>query len=58
MGNINNIEYLQNIEFGFEGAFNSIIQSEKYGNILASCYDGNIYLFIKINLDIYLSINF
>jgi len=58
MGNINNIEYLQDIEFGFEGAVSNIIQSEKYGNILASCYDGNIYLFTKINLDFYLSINF
>ena len=58
MGNINNIEYLQDIEFGFEGAVSSIIQSEKYGNVLASCYDGNIYLFTKINLDFYLNNNF
>ena len=58
MSNINNIEYLQDIEFGFEGAVSSIIQSEKYGNFLVSCYDGNIYLFTKINLDFYLNNNF
>jgi hypothetical protein len=58
MGNINNIEYLQDIEFGFEGAVSSIVQSEKYGNVLVSCYDGNIYLFTKINLDFYLNNNF
>ena len=57
-GNINNIEYLQDIEFGFEGAVSSIVQSEKYGNVLVSCYDGNIYLFTKINLDFYLNNNF
>ena len=43
IGNINNIEYLNDIEIGFEGAVNSIIQSEKYGNILSSCYDGYIF---------------
>ena len=50
-----NIEYLQDIEFGFEGAVSSIIQSQKHGNILATCYNGEIYMFNKINLDFYLS---
>ena len=57
MGYINNIEYLQDIEFGFQRAVSSIIQSKKYGNILVSCYDGNLYLFTKINLDFYLNNN-
>jgi hypothetical protein len=49
-----NIEYLQDIEIGFEGAVSSIIQSQNYGNILVACYDGNIYLLNKINLAFYL----
>jgi hypothetical protein len=57
------IEYLQDIEFkkdrekkflGFNGAISSIIQSEKYLNILATCYDGNDYLLSPPNLEYYL----
>ena len=55
------IEYLQDIEFkktkefsGFEGAISSIIQSKKHGNILASCYDGKVYLLSRPNLQYYL----
>lgn len=52
-----NIEYLQDIEIGFEGAVSSIIQSQNYGNILVTCYDGNIYLLNKINLGFYLMLD-
>ena len=38
---------------GFEGAISCIIQSKYKGNILVSCYDGNIYLFSKPNLEYY-----
>jgi hypothetical protein len=57
------IEFLQDIEFkkdrekkflGFNGAISSIIQSEKYLNILATCYDGNDYLLSPPNLEYYL----
>ena len=58
------IEFLQDIEIqrneifkGFKGAISSIIQSTQYGNILASCYDGNIYLLSIPNLDFYLQEN-
>ena len=58
------IEFLQDIEIqrneifrGFKGAISSIIQSTKNGNILASCYDGNIYLLSIPNLDFYLQEN-
>jgi len=53
----NNIEHLQDIEIGFEGAVSSIIQTQKHGNILVSCYDGKIYLCNKINLDFYLKLD-
>jgi hypothetical protein len=53
-----NIEYLQDIEIGFEGAVSSIIQSQNYGNILVTCYDGNIYLLNKINLGFYLMFDY
>ena len=39
---------------GFDGAVNSIIQASETGNILASCYDGRIYLFSKPNLEKYI----
>lgn len=52
------IEFIQDIEFekndkfgGFEGPISSLIQSKYKRNILASCYDGNIYKFSPINLD-------
>ena len=55
------IEFLQDIEFkktkefsGFKGAISSIIQSKKHGNILASCYDGKVYLLSRPNLQYYL----
>ena len=38
---------------GFNGAISCIIQSTKYYNIIASCYDGNIYLLSKPNLGAY-----
>ena len=52
------IEFIQDIEFekndkfgGFEGPISSLIQSKYKRNILASCYDGNVYKFSPINLD-------
>ena len=61
------IEYLQDIIFdrnknfeGFKGAINCIIQtknSENKEKILASCYDGNIYLLSRPNLEYYLKEN-
>ena len=51
------IEYLQDIEIGFEGAVSSIIQSQNHGNILVTCYDGNIYILNKINLGFYLMLD-
>ena len=53
-----NIEYLQDIEIGFEGAVSSIIQSQNYGNIIVTCYDGNIYVLNKINLGFYLMFDY
>ena len=52
------IDYIQDIEFeneeeiGFlDGPINCIIQSKQTGNILATNYNGNIYLFSRPNLD-------
>jgi hypothetical protein len=39
---------------GFKGPVTSIIQSNITGNILVSCFDGNIYLFTPPNLDYYI----
>lgn len=39
---------------GFAGPVTSIIQSSNTGNILATCNDGNVYLFTPPNLDYYL----
>ena len=39
---------------GFEKPINCIIQSKKNGNIIASSWDGKIYLFSPPNLDYYL----
>ena len=54
------IEYLQDIEFekndkfeGFEGPISCITQSSYYGNILVSCYDGNVYLLSNPDLSFY-----
>ena len=56
------IEYIQDIIFDdqpknfkdFKGAISCITQSSKEGDILVSCWDGNIYLFGNINIDLYL----
>lgn len=39
---------------GFAGPISSIIQSSLTGNILVTCYDGNVYLLTPPNLDYYL----
>ena len=55
------IEYIQDINFKirdeiktFNGPINCLVQSSKTGNIIASCYDGNIYLLTPPNLNYYL----
>ena len=40
---------------GFNGPISSIIQSSLNGNIIVTCYDGNIYLLTPPNLDYYFS---
>ena len=57
----NSIKYLQDIEFErnesfeeFDGPISSIIQSKYNGNIVATCYDKNVYLFTRPNLEFYL----
>ena len=54
------IEYLQDIVFeindnfgGFEGPISCITQSTYYGNILVSCYDGNVYKLSNPDLSFY-----
>ena len=49
-------EYLQNIDLNkiFDGPINCIIQSRIRGNIIVTCYDGNIYLFSLPNINFYL----
>lgn len=42
---------------GFGGPITSLIQSSLYGNILATCYDGNVYLLTPPNLEYYEIIN-
>ena len=46
-------EYNENFE-GFEEPISSIIQSKVTGNVLVTCYDGNVYLFTPPNIDYYL----
>ena len=59
------IEFIQNIETkldnkdkgtkdfnGFRGPISCITQSLSTGNILITCFDGNVYLFANPNLDI------
>ena len=53
----NQIKIKQNFK-GFRGPISSIIQNNISGNILVSCYDGNIYLFTPPNLDFYQSNEF
>ena len=53
------IDYIQDIVFDkyfkdFKGAVSCITQSSKEGDILVSCWDGNVYLFGNINIDHYL----
>ena len=51
------IEFIQDIissNMEFKGAVSCIIQSSKEGDILVSCWDGNVYLFGNINIDFYL----
>ena len=55
------IEFKQDIVFeynekfeGFGGPISSIIQSKATGNVLVTCYDGNVYLFTPPNIDYYL----
>ena len=58
------IQFLQNIEIcnkgdfqGFDEQIKCMIQSKITGNILITCADGNIYLFTKPNLDLYMEKN-
>ena len=53
-----NIDFVQDIEFektknfySFNGAISSIIQSKNKGNVLITCYDGNVYLLSLPNLN-------
>ena len=54
------IEYIENIIFndnnfkGFKGPISCITQSSIDGKLLISCWDGNIYLFDKPNIEYYL----
>ena len=43
--------------YGFNGPISSIAQSRLNGNILVTCYDGNVYLLTPPNLELYLSNN-
>jgi len=59
------IKYIQDIEFEdnekfeeFDGPISCIIQSKTTGHILATCYNGNIYLFTPPNIDYYLQKNY
>ena len=51
------IVFVQDIDFKenefFDGPINCLVQSNIKGNILASCYNGNIYLLTPPNLDFY-----
>ena len=53
------IEYIQDFNSfgnyfeGFKGPISCITQSKKYGNLLITCWDGNIYLVDRPNIQIY-----
>jgi hypothetical protein len=52
------IEYLQDIviqDFRFEKPISCITQSNITGNILITCWDGNVYLFKPPNIDFFLN---
>ena len=58
------IQYLQDIKIednnefnGFEGPISCISQSDLIGNILITCWDGNIYLFKPTNIDFFLQMD-
>ena len=58
------IKYIQDIEIEdnenfeeFNGPISCIIQSRSTGNILVTCYNGNVYLFTPPNIDYYLKNN-
>ena len=54
------IEYIQDIKFfdkdfkGFKGPISCITQSKQDGNLLITCWDGNVYLVNKPNISFYL----
>jgi len=55
------IEYIQDIEIekkenfkGFKGPITSIIQTERNGDLLVTCWDGNVYLLEKPNIELFL----
>ena len=58
------IKYIQDIEIEdnekfeeFDGPISCIIQSKTTGNILVTCYNGNVYLFTPPNIDYFLKNN-
>jgi hypothetical protein len=55
------IEYIQDIEIekkenfkGFKGPITSIIQTKRNGDLLVTCWDGNVYLLEKPNIELFL----
>ena len=58
------IEFLQDIEIDdenfeeFDGPISCITQSRITGNILITCYNGNVYLFTQPNIQYYLDNNY
>ena len=60
------IKFIQDIEFDdnnpcfeeFDGPINCIIQSKTTGHILATCYNGKVYLFTPPNIEYYLKNNY
>lgn len=57
----NKLIFLQDIEFeydenfqGFDNSVSCITQSNITGNILVTCWDGNVYLLNPPNVDFYL----
>ena len=54
------IKYIQDIYIeqgknfkGFNGQISSIVQSRTTGNIIVTCWDGNVHLFKPPNLEIF-----